>query len=161
MMIHKLITFMTFFAVILSGCSTPSPVTTPTLTTVEATPVVTSDTGAVKVTLISSYTQKPLAISQIACGEMIPLKGATVSAFIPKYNSSTAPSGTSDSSGTVVISGIKPGKYALIYLYPVANGMPALIKLPGSDNEISFDIVAGKVIDLGTLTVSIDPNQMH
>jgi hypothetical protein len=152
---------------LLIGCSSAHSTTTiptmvSTLTAAAPTTVplqVTNDTGALKVTLISSKTNQPLVDALIRCATMLKMQGAMVGVYVPSLDMSNSPWGNTDTTGTTNISNIKPDKYALAYIFPI--GAPELVKLEGSDNDFTFDIEAGKVLDLGTLKVDIDPNQIH
>ncbi len=133
--------------------------TTPTSLTTNVVPKVSADAGALKVTLISSITGKPLSNALVRCANMLKMSGTIEGAYVPELNSSTSPWGNTDGNGTLIISNIKPGKYSLAYIFPPE--MPELIKEEGKDVDLSFDIEAGKVLDLGTLKVTINPDQMH
>ncbi len=124
-----------------------------------AVPQTTADTGAVKVVFFSTAINGPLVDGNICLATMIKLQGS-VTGYVPSLNSKTSPCGNTDANGTLVISNVKPGKYGFAFAYPI--GSHDLMKAEGSKEEmIMIDIVAGKVLDLGTMKVLTDPNKMQ
>jgi hypothetical protein len=119
----------------------------------------TSDTGALKVQLISSVTHKPLDNALIRFATMLFGTGTLKGVYIPSLDSQNSPGEMTDSQGTVVFSNIKPGKYGLAYIFPI--GMPEMIRVEGADQDLMFDIVANQVLDLGSLQVMVNPDQLN
>lgn len=122
-------------------------------------PQFSADTGALKVTLISAITTKPLVDALIRGAVLLKMQGSLESVYVPSLNSKDSPWGVTDVNGTVVLPNIKPGKYSLAYIFPI--GIPELIKVDGSDKDFSIDIEAGKLLDLGTLKVTINPDKLN
>lgn len=150
--------------ILAAGCSNatttavvPQPAATSSIPTAPV-PQTSSDSGAIKVTLFSIVTGKPLTDGMICLATLIKLSG-NVEGYIPSLNSKTSPCGNTDANGTLVISNIKPAKYGLVFSYPI--GAHELMKLEGSDKEISIDIAAGNILDMGTIKVQTDPNKMQ
>jgi hypothetical protein len=122
-------------------------------------PQFSSETGALKVTFISSFTGKPLADALIRCAVLLKMQGSMEGVYVPSLDSKSSPWGVTDVTGTVVISNIKPGKYSFAYIFPI--GMPELVKLDGSDKDYTVDVPAGKLLDLGTLKVAVNPDKLN
>lgn len=134
----------------------PGPITTSAIPTA-ASPQVSSSLGALKIILISSFTNKPLVDANIRCASMLKGTGPLPDAYLPDLDMKKSPWGNTDEHGTLVISNITPGKYALVYMTPTGN--PELMKIQGTDKNIVFDIQAGKTTDLVTVNVNIDPSK--
>jgi hypothetical protein len=153
----------------LAACSA-SPTSLPTSTVAPAktevssaptnvSPKFSTDSGALKVTLISTFTGKPLSDALIRCATLLKMQGSIEGVYVPSLDSKTSPWGVTDSTGSLVISNVKPGKYSLAYIFPI--GMPELIKIDGSDKDFTFDVEAGKLLDLGILKVTTNPDKLN
>ncbi len=144
--------------IFLAGCSAVQG-TKQTPTAKASDPKFTADTGAIKVTLISSYTGKALGSADIYCAQMLEMKGTLTGVYIPSLDRLENPKGITDGNGALAISNAKPGKYVLVYMFPA--GLPELIKASDTKKDVVFDVTAGQITDLGVLTVDVNPEKMN
>ena len=127
------------------------------LTPVAPPPEVTADTGAFSLKLFYAATGDPVRGQLFFAAEMLPVEGMEDS-YVPKLHQASAPSGSSDSGGQVHISTIPPGKYSLAVITPLG---PVLVEQQGTQEPITFDIIAGEVTDLGTAEVTLNADVLE
>ena len=159
----------TFIVLILYGCqSNPAEtlVTKPTVT--EATqentqqivesPAVTQETGGFRAKLLYLEDGSPVQQRNFYLAEMIPVEGELEGAYVPALDTITAPKAESSSEGEIIISNVQPDKYALTFLTPLG---PILVEDADTGKEITLEIFANQVTDLGTITVLLDPDDFN
>jgi len=151
------------FALLLASCQ-PGQVTTPVGNppgTQAATaapeenisPTVSAEMGGFRIRLIYSDNGRPVRGQNIYLAEMLPLEGGLEGAFVPALDTSTAPRAESTNQGNVVISMVPPGKYALSLLTPQG---AILVTDAATNKEITFEVTAGQVTDLGDRKVILN-----
>src|SRR5574341_607210 len=162
MKMRRLLLFMSIMillSIISAGCkaeTAPSPTNANTSNTpavIAKTPAVSGDMGALHIVLLYSQSGDPVRGQNIYLAEMKPLQGATEGVYAPVLDTNTAFGAESTSSGNVVMSLVTPGKYALAILTPIG---AQLVVDSESNREITFDIKAGEVTDLGSRNVDLD-----
>ncbi len=155
-----LYTFIVLLICIIStGCKTATTTTKPaedtSLTaTVEAkSPEVSAEKGALRIVLTYSQNGDPVRSQNLYLAELRPLQGGTEGAYVPVLDTNTASNAESTLTGEVVMSLVTPGKYALAILTPAG----AQIVIDSESNrELTLDIKAGEVTDLGVRKVVLD-----
>ncbi len=110
------------------------------------TPEVSSDVGALHIVLKYTQSGDPVRAQSFYLAEMLPVQGQLEGAYVPALDMNKAPRAESTQTGEVVISLIPPGKYALTLFTPAGS---ILVVDSESNKEITFDIIAGEVTDLG------------
>ncbi len=146
-----LFSFMaSLFALFFSGCSpatnAPNLNESQTPIVVAETPMVSSDMGAFRIQLKYTQSGDPVRAQSFYLAEMLPVQGQLEGAYVPALDMNKAPRAESTQTGEVVISLIPPGKYALTLFTPAGS---ILVVDSESNKEITFDIIAGEVTDLG------------
>jgi hypothetical protein len=144
----------------LSGCQSNSPETlavSPTIIQstsantqpeqVVETPEVSEDTGGFRVKLLYQENGSPVQQRYFYLAEMIPVQGKLKGAFVPALDTITAPKAESNSEGEIIISMVEPNKYALTFLTPLG---PILVDDAETEKEITLEIFANEIFDLGT-----------
>jgi hypothetical protein len=149
--------FVTTISIVFAGCSLATNTTnvneSQVPTVLAETPNVSSETGAFHIVLKYTQSGDPVRAQNIYLAEMLPVQGQLGGAYVPALDLNKAPRAESTLTGDVVISLIPPGKYALALLTPVGS---ILVVDSESNKEITFDIIAGEVTDLGTHKVVLD-----
>lgn len=166
----RLITFVGFsILLIASSCQTGSPesVTSsathtdpPPEVTLQATeiPSFSEDTGAFRVRLVYQENGAPIQQRNFYLAEMLPVQGQFEGAYVPALDTITAPKDESNSEGEINISNVPPMKYALTFLTPLG---PILVEDADTEKEITLEIFANQITDLGTITVLLDPDDFE
>jgi len=137
--------------------STPAPNTTPppfgVLT--DAT-----DNVSLRVKIITFDTSEPIAQETFYAAELVPMTNpeATVVAYAAGLDPQSAPRANSDAQGNVVFTGLPPGRYGLaMYMVPLG---PILLRNEQQEDMV-FEVVAGKTLDLGTVKVLVEGARLH
>jgi hypothetical protein len=89
---------------------------------------------------------------------MIPAEGTQEGMFVPALDTLSAPKDESSEGGEVIISSVPPNKYALTLLTPLG---PILVFDSATNKEITLEIIAGQIKDLGTIYVVLDPDNIE
>jgi len=147
--IFSTLIILILLAVFLIGCSLKSFSSTPTPS--PEVPVTSQDKGGARMTLLYIDNGIPASHQGFYLAEMLKAEGQLENMFVPALDTKTAPKDESSDNGEVIFSMVPPGKYALTLYTPLG---PILIKDNNAD-EIIIDIVADKVIDMGTITISL------
>jgi len=116
------------------------------------------ESGALRVSLFYQKNNKPVQFQNLYLAEMIPAQGSQEGLFVPALDTNTAPKDESSEDGEVVISKVPPNKYVLTLLTPLG---PILVFDAANNKEITFEIEAGQVKDLGTIHVLLDPDNIE
>lgn len=119
------------------------------------TPTVTATDGAIRATLFYTDTNRPVRDQLFFAAKMLPLSGGSATGEVPSLDTNTSPRDESDQNGRIVISLVPPGHYALAIMTPLG---PILIKDTQKNTEITFDVSAANLTDLGDLKTDLDPN---
>ena len=113
--------------------------------------------GAFSIRLTYAGTNRPVRGQLFLAAGMLPVEGVE-DGYIPKLESTGAPSSHSDAQGQLNISLIDPGKYALALMTPLG---PILVEAEDTGEAIVFDVSANEVTDLGTVAVQLDPEPLE
>jgi hypothetical protein len=166
---HIFYSLVIIAAILLTGCgqgtATPAASTSipveptasesPAASAPEDTPSVSAEMGGFHIVLLYMETTRPVRGQNIYLAEMLPLEGGPKGAFVPALDTSTAPSAESSDTGNVSISMVPPGNYALSLLTPQGAILVTDVK---TNKEITFEVKAGEVTDLGTRNVFLNPD---
>ena len=110
-------------------------------------PILTADTGAIKVTILDVTTGRPVEANlSFYLADLLPMKERQ-DAYVPALDTKTAPNGASDNSGSVIIIN-KPGYYGLTMMTPLG---PILLHDAANNKDMLVTIKAGEVTDLGSV----------
>lgn len=105
-----------------------------------------SDTGVVTGKLVNVENGEPMAFQTIYLGHKIYLTPGPGYTYGLQENSSPHTNTTPD--GEFAIGEVPPGEYILMIFTPFG---ASVVMQPNSDRELDVVIVAGKVVDLGTM----------
>jgi len=145
--IFSTLIILILLAIFLIGCKLKSFSSTPTPS--PEVPVTSQDKGGARMTLLYIDNGIPASHQGFFLAEMLHAVGQSENMYVPALDTKTAPSDESNDNGEVIFSMVSPGKYALTLYTPLG---PILIH-DNNDNEVIIDVVADKVIDLGTITI--------
>jgi hypothetical protein len=146
-------------SITLAGCNAETKPTQPGVNTsntpvaIAETPAVSAEMGALRIVLRYSQNGEPVRSQNLYLAEMRPLQGATQEAYVPVLDMNTASRAESTPNGDVIMSLVAPGKYALAILTPVGS---QLVVDSENNREITLDIKAGEITDLGIRKVTLD-----
>ena len=121
-------------------------------------PTVSAKMGGFHIRLIYSDNGKPVRRQNIYLAEMLPVTGGQGGVSVPALDMKTAPKAESTDQGDVVISMIPPGKYALSLLTPEG---AILLTDAAANKEITFDVAAGHVTELGDHKVILNSSLLE
>lgn len=124
-------------------------------------PEFSSTTGAATMVLLYDDNQAPVRGLTVYLAELLPLQSDLPeyqNAYVPALDRASAPNAESSPEGAVTFSNVEPKKYALTVMGPFG---PILVKDPKSGTEIFVEISAGKVNEMGTLSVSLPREQLE
>ena len=116
-------------------------------------PIVSTEMGSFHIRLVYSDNGRPVRGQELYLAEMLPLVGGQEGVFVPALDTLTAPSAESTDQGDVAIYMLPPGKYALTILTPQG---AIMVRDAATNEEITFDVTAGQVTDLGDHKAILD-----
>ena len=167
-MLSRLSFIVSLLALIAAGVTGCGSAATPTTATADTsrlqTPTFSSDTGALMVRILMSQNSQPVKQQTFYAAPLIPIHitpsaNGLDTAYVASLDVTTAARGNSDDTGTVIISNLAPGKYGLA-LYIAPRG-PVLLQQASDGADIVFDIVAGRVTDLGDMLVLLEASLLE
>jgi hypothetical protein len=125
---------------------------TPTVEETEPTPSFTSDSGALRIKMQYADGSGPVSDQVFYLAEWLPVPDMPDSG-VPALDIHNAPGAVSNENGVVVFSNVPPKRYSLVHFLPTIS---ALVPDASTSKDLFVDIEAGKVVDLGSIRVTLD-----